>query len=346
MRTATLFATLALGCAGGELAQHPPPGAIQLLASDLIVGAPAEVVITGLFPNEPARLILSTRGAGAGPCHPSGAPCAGVRGPIVPMGNALADALGVATFQFVVPATVPAGTDVWFQGLTVLDEGASASVVSPVMLRTVQLGGTVDVDGDGYCANTTCTSGALPGDCDDADPDVNPGAVDACNGVDDDCDGAVDDQPDVPGCLPFYMDMDGDGFGAPGQERCLCAPAAPFDVDNDEDCFDANADAFPGQTTAFPFDRGDGSYDHDCDGLETPATGAGDCGCPVADTPFVRGWLGAPPACGVSAPFLASCTYQTVQVPNPLWPIVAPEFFGSCVTAAPDRVVTRTQACR
>ncbi len=41
-----------------------------------------------------------------------------------------------------------------------------------------------DADDDGYVAGR--------GDCDDHDEDVNPEAVEACNGVDDDCDGAVD----------------------------------------------------------------------------------------------------------------------------------------------------------
>ena len=30
-------------------------------------------------------------------------------------------------------------------------------------------------------------------DCDDANPDVSPGAVDVCNGVDDDCDTRIDE---------------------------------------------------------------------------------------------------------------------------------------------------------
>lgn len=42
-----------------------------------------------------------------------------------------------------------------------------------------------DDDGDGYSENQ--------GDCDDADASVAPGVVDDCNGVDDNCDGAVDD---------------------------------------------------------------------------------------------------------------------------------------------------------
>ncbi|MBD3389182.1 MAG: hypothetical protein GF416_08815, partial [Candidatus Altiarchaeales archaeon] len=46
-----------------------------------------------------------------------------------------------------------------------------------------------DADGDGY---DTCDSGEVgddgnPPDCDDSDASINPGAVDICNGVDDDC---------------------------------------------------------------------------------------------------------------------------------------------------------------
>lgn len=62
----------------------------------------------------------------------------------------------------------------------------------------------VDGDGDGYggAAGVGCrpTSGAsdLDGDCDDADAAVSPAAAEACNGVDDDCDGSVEDFA-VPG---------------------------------------------------------------------------------------------------------------------------------------------------
>ena len=42
-----------------------------------------------------------------------------------------------------------------------------------------------DDDGDGYAENE--------GDCDDADGSVHPGATDRCNGVDDDCDGDLDE---------------------------------------------------------------------------------------------------------------------------------------------------------
>jgi glucose/arabinose dehydrogenase len=48
--------------------------------------------------------------------------------------------------------------------------------------------GGVDGDGDGFAAGV---------DCDDGDPEVYPGAVEICDGEDDDCDGTPDD-----GCRP------------------------------------------------------------------------------------------------------------------------------------------------
>jgi hypothetical protein len=44
-----------------------------------------------------------------------------------------------------------------------------------------------DADGDGY---------SPPEDCDDNDPDRNPDVAEACNGIDDNCDGVTDFAPD------------------------------------------------------------------------------------------------------------------------------------------------------
>ena len=56
-----------------------------------------------------------------------------------------------------------------------------------------------DVDGDDWCSNKRMVAGAPKacpngaGDCDDADPKVNPNAMERCTGADSDCDGVIDE---------------------------------------------------------------------------------------------------------------------------------------------------------
>lgn len=61
----------------------------------------------------------------------------------------------------------------------------------------------VDEDGDGYGVDGTettvdgnCPAGTSPfgGDCDDDNADVHPGAAEICNGIDDNCNGEVDEE--------------------------------------------------------------------------------------------------------------------------------------------------------
>ena len=68
----------------------------------------------------------------------------------------------------------------------------------------------VDDDGDGYTEEE--------GDCDDTDGGVSPGIPEACNGIDDDCDGEVDQGMDgFAASVPMdgtsdCIDDDGDGY--------------------------------------------------------------------------------------------------------------------------------------
>ena len=115
----------------------------------------------------------------------------------------------------------------------------------------------LDADGDSWGrANWSSTSCVAPAgfvanqdDCDDLDFSTNPGAAEVCdNGIDDNCNGLVDD-----GCTPALgIDADGDGF-CTGAGICSDTSALPGD------CDDANEFVYPGA----PW-RCDGQY-NDCD---------------------------------------------------------------------------------
>ncbi len=107
----------------------------------------------------------------------------------------------------------------------------------------------VDADGDGF---------AEPEDCNDTDATVFPGADELCDGVDQDCDGVVDNDP-VDG-EAVWTDADGDGYGDPDTAAMVCERDSAH-VDNSQDCDDTDADTHPG---AVEFEDG---HDDDCDEL-------------------------------------------------------------------------------
>lgn len=120
-----------------------------------------------------------------------------------------------------------------------------------------------DADGDSYgdagAVDEACSQPpgtvASAGDCDDGDPRIFPGANELCNGLDDNCDGDIDE-----GLLePWYLDSDGDGFGDPEQEDLTCSPASGW-VQDSTDCDDSTAAANPDATEFCD------EIDNDCDG--------------------------------------------------------------------------------
>ncbi len=109
-----------------------------------------------------------------------------------------------------------------------------------------------DADADGYTSDV---------DCDDDDPDIHPGALEVCNGADDDCDGALDDDdPDISGALTWYQDADGDGSGVANFTTRGCTAPDGY-VDNADDCDDEDANIHLGAVEIC------GGVDEDCDGL-------------------------------------------------------------------------------
>jgi len=117
-----------------------------------------------------------------------------------------------------------------------------------------------DGDGDGY--DDVAFGGS---DCDDDSAGDHPGADEACDGVDNDCDGSFDE--DAGDSLDFYEDFDEDGYGDPDQTVTSCEAPEGF-VSNSDDCNDNNADINPDGAEVC-----DGA-DNDCNGTADGADAA------------------------------------------------------------------------
>ena len=166
-----------------------------------------------------------------------------------------------------------------------------------------------DDDGDGFAENQ--------GDCDDGNPNIYPNTLEICgNGVDDNCNGTENEQNAVD-CIDFFRDNDGDGYGA-GTPECWCEPGgsnALYTASLSGDCQDNRPNVHPGQTSYFQVDRGDGSFDYDCDNVESKEFNSeGSCSywvfwCSLGDA----GWVGNVPNCGASGYFLESSSNCNVS---------------------------------
>jgi hypothetical protein len=121
-----------------------------------------------------------------------------------------------------------------------------------------------DDDGDGEDDQT---------DCQPLDKTVSHLAIEICNEIDDNCNGAIDEK-DAVGCKPWYLDVDNDGYGVVEFSQCLCGPKDLYVATQAGDCEPLNPLIHP---KAEELCNG---LDDDCDkivdGFDSPCSSA--CG--------------------------------------------------------------------
>ncbi|MEZ4320855.1 MAG: MopE-related protein [Myxococcota bacterium] len=130
--------------------------------------------------------------------------------------------------------------------------------VNPAVIDTVCDGvvsdcgppnGEADLDGDGYRG--------CDGDCNDSNFIVNPGRNEFCDGLDNNCDGNIDEGFEI---TTWYTDLDFDGWGDEFGSA-IDAACAPSGFGEPGDCDDNNFLVNPGRNETCD------QLDNDCNGL-------------------------------------------------------------------------------
>lgn len=122
----------------------------------------------------------------------------------------------------------------------------------------------LDADSDNYGVTTTTTTAcsvpsgyaAYSTDCDDSNASINPGESEACNGIDDDCDGTWDEGLTAN---TYYQDSDSDSYGNSSSTTTACSAPSGY-VSDSTDCNDSSSTVHPGATELC------NGVDDDCDG--------------------------------------------------------------------------------
>ena len=134
-----------------------------------------------------------------------------------------------------------------------------------------------DLDGDGWgdsddtaeACDTPVGYSDSAGDCDDTRSDISPDATEICNGLDDDCNGDIDDA--AVDAYTWYADTDGDGYGVPDVTTASCTQPSGYSA-TDDDCDDADTAYNPGASE----DDCTDPNDYNCDGATGYVDGDGD----------------------------------------------------------------------
>lgn len=199
---------------------------------------------------------------------------------------------------------VPPGTyDIFMQAY----DGEVVSTLSGVVVNDKQqtdlgvVSVCIDADGDTFDATE---------DCNDADPDIYPGAPERCNAIDDNCDTVIDDGINDN---EYWRDSDHDNWGDPSNILMACTkPNGYVGVTYPGDCDDSNAQVRPNQTSYFS-QAASGSYDYNCNNVEEKRWSGGEPRHCVESTPTscatagTSHWMGTDPACGTAGQVLLAC---------------------------------------
>jgi|GEM_PF-6216058 len=143
-----------------------------------------------------------------------------------------------------------------------IDNDGNGLIDDNLEIFTYYLDDDSDQLGDSNNSLDTCALSPPNGYVDNSDDCDDSVALsqEVCDGIDNDCDGIIDDNIDV---FTYYLDEDGDGDGDENISIDTCLSTAPANyVINSDDCDDENAD-INSNADEIP----NNEIDEDCDGI-------------------------------------------------------------------------------